>query len=42
MVITSKNNNGPLAGAMFWNAAANFTADRDGYAALRGGRVGGT
>ncbi|KXZ54659.1 hypothetical protein GPECTOR_4g725 [Gonium pectorale] len=31
MLVDSARSGGPLAGALFWNAAANFTGDWDGY-----------
>ncbi|GIM03874.1 hypothetical protein Vretimale_8550, partial [Volvox reticuliferus] len=31
LLIDSAKRGGPLAGVMFWNAAANFTGDWDGY-----------
>jgi hypothetical protein len=36
LLIDSAKRGGPLAGVMFWNAAANFTGDWDGYGDYRG------
>lgn len=30
LLIDSRKRGGPFAGALFWNAAANFTGDYDG------------